>query len=401
MTILINFTQAQSSYRFMKTYETRKFVAPEFLFGKDVRLLAGQYLHNYQLKKVLIVTDPTIASKSWYGDIIDKLNEYQIAYSVFDSVSPNPKEIEVMEGAETYQHENCKGILAIGGGSVIDCAKGIGVVSSNRNHILKFEGVDMIPIPGPPIICIPSTAGTSADVSQFSIIRDMERMVKIAIISKTVVPDVALIDPIATLTMDKFLTACTGLDALTHAVEAFVSNANSPITDNHALHAVKLIRENLYIAVNEPHNMDARYNMMVGSLEAGLAFSNASLGAVHAMAHSLGGLYDSAHGECNALLLDHVIEFNFLKEPERFKKIGSFFGINYNGLTTNESKNLTLKTIREFKSSVGINYSLKNTGLHNSDIPVLANYSINDPCIITNPRKANKRDIEVIFENAL
>jgi alcohol dehydrogenase len=385
----------------MNSFEIRKFVAPEILFGKDVRLLAAQYLQNYQLKKILIVTDPIIANNSWYRNIIENLTESGIEFTVFDSVSPNPKEIEVMEGSDTYLQKNCKGILAIGGGSVIDCAKGIGVVSSNRKHILKFEGVDIIPVPSPPIICIPSTAGTSADVSQFSIIRDMNRMLKIAIISKAVVPDVALIDPVATLTMDKFLTACTGLDALTHAVEAFVSNANSPITDNHALNAIRLISENLYTSVNEPHNMEARYNMMIGSLEAGLAFSNASLGAVHAMAHSLGGLYDSAHGECNALLLDYVIEFNFENEPDRFKKIGSYFATNYKGLSIAESKKHTLNSIREFKKSVGINYSLKNTGLQSSDIPTLASYSVNDPCIVTNPRKANNRDIEVIFESAM
>ena len=385
----------------MKSFEIRKFVAPEFLFGKDVRLLAAQYMHNYRLNKILIVTDAIVANNSWYKDIINKLAEFNINYTVFDSISPNPKEIEVMEGADIYEKEGCKGILAIGGGSVIDCAKGIGVVSSNKKHILQFEGVDMIPIPGPPIICIPSTSGTSADVSQFSIIRDMQRMIKIAIISKTVVPDVALIDPVATLTMDKFLTACTGLDALTHAIEAFVSNANSPITDNHAINAIRLIKENLYHAVNDPHNLEARYNMMVGSLEAGLAFSNASLGAVHAMAHSLGGLYDSAHGECNALLLDHVIAFNFDREPERFQKIGQLFGVNYKGINDSERKKATLKKVREFKSSVGINYSLQETGLQSTDISTLAKYSINDPCIITNPRKANKRDIEVIFESAM
>ena len=385
----------------MKSFEIRKFVAPEFLFGKDVRLLAGQYLQNYCLNKILVVTDAIIASNSWFRDIIENLNEYKIEYSIFDGVSPNPKEIEVMEGTEMFHQENCKGILAIGGGSVIDCAKGIGVVSTNKKHILEFEGVDMIPLPGPPIICIPSTSGTSADVSQFSIIRDMQRMVKIAIISKSVVPDVALIDPVTTISMDKFLTACTGLDALTHAIEAFVSNASSAITDNHAIHAIRLIKDNLYTAVNEPHNMDARYNMILGSLEAGLAFSNASLGAVHAMAHSLGGLYDSAHGECNALLLDHVIDFNFNNAPERYMKIGEAFALNYNGLSTSESKSLLLNTIRDFKSSVGINYSLANTGLHSSDISLLSEHSIKDPCIVTNPRNATKRDIEVIFESGV
>lgn len=385
----------------MNQFEIRKFVAPEFLFGKDVRLLAGQYLRNYLIENVLIVTDPPVAKNQWFKDIIENLEENNINYHLFKDVSPNPQEIEVMNGAIKYKATGCSGILAIGGGSVIDCAKGIGVVSANNEHILKFEGVDQIPIPGPPIICIPSTSGTSADVSQFSIIRDMERMVKIAIISKTVVPDVALIDPITTISMDKFLTACTGLDALTHAIEAFVSNASSPITDNHAKNAITLIKENLYTAVNEPNNLEARYNMMVGSLEAGLAFSNASLGAVHAMAHSLGGLYDSAHGETNALLLDHVIDFNFSKSEDRFVKIAELFDLNCKGLTKSEIKKRLLETIREFKSKVGISYTLGKSGLNSSDIPILSVNAVNDPCIITNPREANKRDVEVIYESAI
>lgn len=196
------------------------------------------------------------------------------------------------------------------GFGAIDCAKGIGVASTNRKHMLEFKGVDHVPIPGPPFIAIPSTAGTSADVSQFAIINDTDRRCKFAIISKSVVPDVALIDPTTTTTMDPYLTACTGMDALVHAIEAFVSTAHSPLFDIHALEAIRLVCKHLPFAIRNPQDAEARGGMMLASLEAGLAFSNASLGAVHAMAHSLGGYLDLPHGECNVLLLDHVVAFN-------------------------------------------------------------------------------------------
>ncbi len=258
----------------------------------------------------------------------DNLKAEGLPYTVFFEVTSNPRAQEVMAGARSYSDEHCNIIVAIGGGSPMDCAKGIGIVSSNKKHILEFEGVDQVPIPGPPFICIPTTAGSSADVSQFAIINDTERMVKIAIISKTVVPDVALIDPATTTTMDAHLTACTGMDALSHGMEAFVSNAHSPITDLHSMEAIRLIAANLLPTIAMPENIDMRSKMMLGSLHAGLAFSNASLGAVHAMAHSLGGYLDLPHGECNALLLEHVVAFNFDAASKRYRLIGKAMGLN-------------------------------------------------------------------------
>ncbi len=382
-------------------FEIRKYVAPEILFGKDVRLLAGQYLYNFGIEKVLIVSDNTVSEQTWFNDIIEELDARGIESVMYKSVSPNPLEREVMEGADIYCSNHCTGILAIGGGSPMDCAKGIGIVSSSHKDILLFEGIDKVEIPGPPIVCIPTTSGTSADVSQFSIIRDMKRLVKIAIVSKALVPDVALIDPVASSSMGSYLTACTGIDALTHAVEAFVSNANSPVTDNHALNAMKLIKENLHKAIKNPEDITSRYNMTVASLEAGLAFSNASLGAVHAMAHSLGGYYDLAHGECNALLLSHVMDFNFSKEPERFNEIAKVFDLDTRGLVQKEKKKLLLEAIRSFIKSMGITTSLSERGVKTVDLPLVSLNASKDPCVITNPREVNVDDIVSIFKEAL
>ena len=255
------------------------------------------------------------------------LSDSGVQSVVYDRVSPNPRESEVMEAAELYRQAKCDIIIALGGGSPMDCAKGVSIVSANNKHILEFQGVDNVEIPGPPLICVPTTSGSSADVSQFAIINNTTDKVKIAIISKTVVPDLALLDPGLTLTMDRHLTLCTGMDALVHAVEAYVSSANSPLTDIHALEAIRLIHQYLPLVVEKLDDIDLREQMMLASLEAGLAFSNASLGAVHALAHSLGGLLDLPHGECNTLLLDVVMRYNYEAAAERYDRIGEIFNV--------------------------------------------------------------------------
>jgi alcohol dehydrogenase class IV len=306
-----------------------------------------------------------------------------------------------MAGAEFYHEQGCDVIVALGGGSPMDCAKGIGIVSTNGQHILSFEGIDNVSVPGPPLICIPTTAGTSADVSQFAIINNTSEKSKIAIISKTMVPDVALIDPLTTVTMDSYLTACTGIDALVHAIEAYVSTANSPLLDLHALEAIRLISTNLPEVLTAPDDIVLRNDMMLASLQAGLAFSNASLGAVHAMAHSLGGLLDLPHGECNAILLDHVINYNFPEAIDRYGKIGEAMGIDLRGKRTTEVRQTVVDEVRRLKESVGVRKTLGERGVTLSDIPHLARKALNDPCMVTNPRVPNQRDIEAIYEEAL
>lgn len=385
----------------IQNMELRKFVAPEIVFGLDARLLAGRYARNFGAQKVLVVSDPGIIAAGWLGEILNTLNDEGLSYEIYSDVTPNPKEGEVIKGAELYKNEECTAIVAVGGGSTLDCAKGIGIVSSNNRSILEFEGVDKVYNPIPPLICIPTTAGSSADVSQFAIIKDQKRKVKMSIISKAVVPDVALIDPATTVTMDSHLTACTGLDALTHAVEAYVSNASSPITDTHALNAINLIWSNLEKTVHNPYNLGLRGSMMLGSLEAGLSFSNASLGAVHAMAHSLGGFLDLSHGECNAILLDHVIDFNFDEEPLRYQRIGEMMGIKWERVDKLDKKEAIIHELKRLKESIGINRTLGQIGVKESDIFQLSRNAMDDSCIVTNPRRPKQEDIAEIFKNAL
>jgi len=378
----------------------RKFVAPEVVFGAGARNQAGKYARNLGAKNVLIVSDPGVIAAGWLAETVRSLEENSVSHKVFSDVSPNPRSHEVMAGAEAYSAYGCDAIIGLGGGSPMDCAKGIGIVSTNGGNVLGFEGVDRIKVPCPPLIFIPTTAGTSSDVSQFSIILNENELVKIAIISKAIVPDIALVDYETTMTMSPYLTACTGMDALVHAIEAFVSAANSSLTDLHAAEAIRLISSNLKNAIAYPENIEYKNAVMLASLEAGFAFSNAILGAVHSMAHSLGGFLDLAHGECNAMLLEHVIDFNYEAAAERYDEIARLMGAQTERLSGPGKKNALLEKIKTLKRDAGITKTLAGAGVKKSDIPTLAKKAHNDPCLLTNPRKASARDIEVIYEQA-
>jgi len=379
----------------------RKFVSPEVIFGSGARKSVANYAKNFGARKVLLVSDSGVKAAGWVDDISRVLEGEGVEYVIFTDVSPNPRSHEVMAGVEFYKEHNCNVIVAVGGGSPMDCAKGIGIVIANGRHILDYEGVDQIHAPIPPLIFIPTTAGTSADVSQFAIINDESERVKISIVSKAVVPDVALVDPETTQTMDPFLRACTGVDALVHAIEAFVSTASGPMTDMYALDAIRLINSNLEKLVANPDDHQVREQVMLGSMKAGLAFSNAILGAVHAMSHSLGGFLDLPHGLCNSMLLEHVINYNYPSAQDRFKVIAEAMGLEIRGLNSTEVKARLLARVVELKQNVGLYQKLAELGVRTADIPVLSAKALKDPCLVTNPRKSNQRDVEVVYEEAL
>lgn len=371
----------------------RKFVAPEIVFGSGALELVGQYARNLAGRKVLLVSDEGVKEAGWVAKVESSLRASGLEVVLFDRVAVNPRADGVMEGARLYLEEGCDLTVAVGGGSPMDCAKAIGIVAANRCHVSEFEGVDMVPVPGPPIICIPTTAGSSADVSQFAIITEERR--KFAIISKSLVPDLTLIDPRTTSTLTRELIASIGMDAFSHAFEAYVSNASSPLTDLHALEAVRLLSNDLPRFYEDRRDGEARDRVMLASLHAGLAFSNASLGLVHAMAHSMGGNYGVAHGECAALLLEAVVEFNFPAAPERYGRLGAT-------MTGREGTSLEdlLNELRDLRLRLGIDGGLQRLGLRREDIPHLSRNASRDPCLATNPRTTTTKDIERLYERA-
>lgn len=381
--------------------QLRKFVAPEIIFGNGSRFLCGEYCAKLSMHKPMIVSDPGVVEAGWTGQIETALREAGIDHITYTHISPNPKDGEVTAGARLFLDSGCDSIVAVGGGSPMDCAKGIGILASNGGEILDYEGVDQIADPLPPMLFIPTTAGTSADVSQFSIINNVKEKTKFAIVSKVIIPDISLIDPETTLTMSPVLTACTGMDALVHAVEAFVSTASSRITDVHALEAIRLLGQHLPRVLHDPDNMDIRESIMLASMEAGLAFSNAILGAVHAMAHSLGGLLDLPHGECNSLLLEHVTAFNFPAAPERFQRIAETLGLDTRGKNGSEIKGDLVSYFRRLRHDLGIRKTLAGVGVKRQDIPDLSEKADHDACLVTNPRKIGRKDIETIYQEAL
>lgn len=378
----------------------RKFLAPEFVFGQGCASLAGRYARNLGGNSVLLVSDPGVRGQGLVDPVRASLREQGVTVTEYCDVAANPRDVQVMAGAARYAAKGCDMLVAVGGGSAMDCAKAIGIVSTNGGDILDFEGADNVPLPGPPLICIPTTAGSAADVSQFAIITDTERKVKIAIVSKAMVPDASLLDPALTVSMPPELTAHTGLDALAHAVEAYVSNASSPLTDILALEAVALIRDSLPKVVAKPKDMELRARMLHACLLAGLSFSNAILGAVHAMAHSLGGYLDLPHGLCNALLLEHVIKRNFSAAPERFGRLAEVLGAG-GGAEGGYSLNEVVATFRNFRKACGVSQTLAQVGVKRADVARLSSLAVLDPCMTTNPCPLCAKDVEEIFLEAL
>jgi alcohol dehydrogenase class IV len=374
-----------------------KFLAPEFVFGPGARKLAGRYLKNLGARRPLVVSDEGLMSVGWVENVAASLREEGLQFVLFLDVHANPRDEDCEKGARTYAAEGCDAILSIGGGSPTDCAKGIGILTANPGPRRAYEGIDRIPRPGPPLVCVPTTSGASADVSQFAIIRDMESRRKMAIVSRSLVPDIALIDPEVTATMAPGLTAATGTDALVHAIEAFVSNASSPITDIHALEAMRVIPKALQRAVGFPGDLDARTLMSRASMEAGLAFSNAILGAVHAMAHAVGGLCDSPHGECNAIILPEVARANFPAAEEKYRAAAGAIGLG--GLSGRERDgDIIAEGLRLFIGGLPVARRLSEMGVRREDFEGLADIALSDPCMLTNPRRLTAAEVVSIYE---
>lgn len=381
--------------------ELRKFFAPEFIFGENSLSLTGNYAKKFGANRILVVSDAGVIDSGWTESIINSIEHSGIDYVLYHDISPNPRNHEVSDGAELFNRKLCDGIIAVGGGSVMDAAKGIGIEAVNHRNILEFEGVNKVVLPMPPLICVPTTGGTASEVTQFSIINNVEQRYKIAIISKSVVPDLAVIDPITLTSMDNYLTACTGVDALVHAVEAYCSTGGSRITDNYAIDALKLIGKYLRKSIDEPANIEYRSNIMMASLEAGLAFSNAGLGIVHSMAHSLGGYLDLPHGECNAMLLNSSIDYNYEQDcQQRYSDIAVALGLSDRKDHIYSKKDI-MQFIDEFKLSVGIDKNLSDKGVRTGDLSILSQKAFNDPCIATNPRIPVLDDIIKLYEESM
>ena len=347
-------------------------------------------------KKALLVTDAPLVQMGMAQQVADRLAEKGIEYVIFDGVKPNPTVGNVNAGLEQLNKAQADFIISLGGGSVHDCAKGIALVASNGGKIEDYEGLNQSKKPQMTLIAINTTAGTASEMTRFTIITDESRHVKMAIVDSNVTPFLSINDSELMEGMPAGLTAATGMDALTHAVEAYVSTIASPITDACALKAIALVARYLPTAVREPNNKEAREQMAYAQFLAGMAFNNASLGYVHAMAHQLGGFYDLPHGVCNALLLPHVEAFNMSVASERLNEVGQVLGANNSDLQGLD----VIAAIKKLADIVGIPKSLEELGVKREDFDTLADNALKDVCGLTNPVQASHAEIVGIFESA-
>ena len=357
--------------------------------------------------KPLIVTDKGITQAGITKEITSLLDAAKMKYVVFDETIPNPTDKNVHDGVEVYKKNKCDSLISLGGGSSHDCGKGIGLVVANGGKIHDYEGVDKSTKPMPPYLAVNTTAGTASEMTRFCIITDTSRHVKMAIIDWRVTPGIAVDDPLLMVGMPPALTAATGMDALTHAVEAYVSTIATPMTDSAAEKAIELIAKFLRPAVANGADIEAREGMCFAQYLAGMAFNNASLGHVHAMAHQLGGFYDLPHGECNAILLPHVERFNLIAKLDRFTKIAQLMGENTKGLAPRDAAELALVAIEKLSTDVGIPSGLVELGkrygkeVKASDIDTMVANAQKDACGLTNPRCPKDADVKAIYTAAL
>ena len=362
--------------------------------GNQIKVLGGT--------KPFICTDKGITAAGIADRVAAVIKaECEVEPVIYDGTHPNPTDNNVHEGYDKYKASGCDLIVSLGGGSAHDCGKGIGIIATNGGNIRDYEGVDKSSSAMPPFIAVNTTAGTASEMTRFCIITDTSRKVKMAIVDWRVTPNVAIDDPLLMVGMPPALTAATGMDALTHAVEAYVSTAATPVTDACALKAIELVAGYLRAAVANGQDMEARDKMCYAQYLAGMAFNNASLGHVHAMAHQLGGFYDLPHGVCNAILLPHVSRFNLIAKMGRFANIAVAMGENIDGLSTRAAADKALEAIGTLSADIGIPSGLKELGVSKDDLPIMAENAQKDACGLTNPRCPTLEDVIDIYKNAL
>ena len=344
---------------------------------------------------VLVITDKGVISSGLLERIAGTLEAQRLKWQVFDRVEPNPKDYNVQEGTEIASRFDPHCLVAIGGGSPIDCAKAIAVVARQGGAVRDYEGPNKIGSDVLPLIAIPTTAGTGSEVTFSSVITDSSEKFKFSIKDPRIAPKVALVDPEMTLTMPAGLTASTGMDALTHAIEGFTANASEPIADSAALYAIELIATHLRTAVSDGKNLKARAAMLLGSVLAGIAFSHSDVGAVHCVAEALGGKYDAPHGVCNAVVLPAVMAYNMEYCKERYARIAAAMGLSDENVDS--AARQAVRAVEQLASDVHLP-QFSSLGVQEKDLEELAVNSFKNGSNIDNPRPMSKDDYLSLFK---
>lgn len=371
-------------------------------FGPGVIAKIGDRAKMLNMHKPLIVTTEGL-SKIDNGPVkqtVASLEKAGVDYAVFTGAEPNPKIRNIQAGKKMYQDENCDSIITVGGGSAHDCGKGIGIVLTNGDDISKLAGIETLKNPLPPLMAVNTTAGTGSELTRHAVITNEKTHLKFVVVSWRNIPLVSFNDPMLMLDIPKDITAATGCDAFVQAIEPYVSVDHNPITDSQCKEAIQLIQTALPEVVANGHNIEARTKMVEAEMLAGMAFNNANLGYVHAMAHQLGGQYDAPHGVCCALLLTTVEEYNLIACPERFAELAKVMGFDTTGLTLYEAAQKSIDGMREMCRLVGIPSSIKEIGAKPEDFEMMAKNALKDGNAFSNPRKGTVEDIVKLYQKA-
>lgn len=364
--------------------------------GDMVKLVAGK-----SWGKALIVTDGHLVKLGLLESLFAALDAHQLSYELFDAVFPNPTEALVQQGYDAYRNAECDYLIAFGGGSPIDTAKAIKILTANPGPSTNYSGIGKVTHAGVPLVAINTTAGTAAEMTSNAVIINAERQVKEVIIDANIIPDIAVDDASVMLDIPAAVTAATGMDALTHAVEAYVSVGAHPLTDANALEAIRLISQWLPKAVDDGHNLEAREMMAYGQYLAGMAFNSAGLGLVHALAHQPGATHNLPHGVCNAILLPVIENFNRPSAVARFARVAQAMGVNIQGMSDEQASQQSIAAIRALSARVGIPSGFSKLGVTKADIEGWLDKALADPCAPCNPRRATREEVRELYLEAL
>lgn len=377
----------------------RRMYWPELNYvGPGALQMLGTEIAKRGWKKVLLVTDKPLVKFGLAAKVEAVLKAAKVAYTLYDEAVPNPIMKNVHDGVDVYKKEGCEAIVSLGGGSPQDAAKAIAIIVKNGGKINEYEGIEKSKKPGVPIIAINTTAGTASEVTINYVITDEVRKIKMVMVDPHCLPKVSINDPELMVSVPQGTTAATGMDALCHAVESFVSSGSFRLSDTLSYEAMKLIAESLDDVVKDGKDINARSKMAWASYIAGLSFSNAGLGIVHSMAHQLGSEYDIAHGVANAILMPYVEAFNAEAAPEKFAKIAKALGKDIKGKSTKEASKMAVDALFELAKKVNIP-ALKDTKFNPKDARRLAEQAMNDVCTGGNPRKVTADDLEMLYMN--
>jgi alcohol dehydrogenase len=386
----------------MQNLSTQIFHSPnKVILGMNTTSIVPEETQKLGGGRVLLVTDPGVVQTGLISPLEDSLKAKNMDYVLYDAVEPEPPDRVIDQGAEIFKSEDCSIVLGIGGGSSLDVAKGISLLATNGGKILDYCGIDCVPQKGAPLLLMPTTAGTGSEVTRVLVLTDEKQNVKNVVFTPYALADVAIVDPALTISMPPHVTADTGMDAMVHAIETYVSMNATVFSDVLAERAIELIARYLPISWSKGTNQEARYQMCVAATVGGLGFGSGGLGAVHGLAYPLGTEYHMTHGRTNAIMLPHVMQYNLSGSPAKYARIAKLMGRDIEGYSMYEAAGLAVEAIKELLDAVKVSFCLGDYDIPIEDLPKLVDGGIKQARLfVPNPRDLTEKDVKSIYEGA-